>query len=600
MTKTNAILLIGRSGRGKSALANVITSTDKFKESSGSVSETKKIQFEKFEENKINYQIIDTPGIGDTKMSDNEVLDIIAEAVYLAKDGISQVFFVTDGRFDQFEMATYDLLRTIIFDEKITEHTTITRTRFEDFKNKKKCKADIDLMVKEAKEKRTELEKSIVAEEKEMKNLSSDSAEYQELSTKTEKAKKELSATNLAEIIESCQEKVVYVDNPSIKIAGADEEELESNKKARGKSRKILLKHLNDNCQGDSYKPEKLAQLSEAIAEDYFEYLKKKEELQKELDSLKETKPISTQTPEIKGNEPKNTPSEPIAEKDNSIAIISINESIAQLQNTKARLEKEIQEKEKTIRQKVLKHIFNNYEGISKELGGDIFLSSVAGEHNWQEIHPEFANKETVLKWLKEGFDYEQTKKWTTALNDFNPQIDADFCAWLRDIKELTAEGIKRTSYLQNIERLRSEYVNYLQKETKILDEHSKQLNKRENKEFIKDYLLFIQVLVKDLQNVITDLEQSKDENIQQNKQYYQKLKRDYEVKINQIESYSGDIEKTRIFLKDYLNLMGEGIDNCDEAISSSIKGEKQYYQEAKQEYEVKIVQVRNYLEKWK
>src|SRR4051812_13725665 len=129
MTETKAILFIGRSGRGKSTLANVVTNTNNFKESSGSASETKKVQSEPFTDKKnVNYLIIDTPGIGDTKMSDNEVLDIIAKAVYLAKDGIGQVFFVNDGRFDQYEMATYDLLRTIIFDENITKHTTIVRT----------------------------------------------------------------------------------------------------------------------------------------------------------------------------------------------------------------------------------------------------------------------------------------------------------------------------------------------------------------------------------------------------------------------------------------------------------------------------------------
>ena len=137
MTDTKTILLIGRSGRGKSTLANVITNTDKFKESEACVSETKKIQLEQFKGivDKNNYAIIDTPGIGDTKMSDNEVLNIIAEAIYLAKDGVSQVFFVVDGRFDQYEMATYDLLRTIIFDENITNHTTIVRTRFPEFRN---------------------------------------------------------------------------------------------------------------------------------------------------------------------------------------------------------------------------------------------------------------------------------------------------------------------------------------------------------------------------------------------------------------------------------------------------------------------------------
>ena len=54
MTKTKTILLIGRSGRGKSTLANVMISGEnienKFKESSGSTSETRRIQVEKFED----------------------------------------------------------------------------------------------------------------------------------------------------------------------------------------------------------------------------------------------------------------------------------------------------------------------------------------------------------------------------------------------------------------------------------------------------------------------------------------------------------------------------------------------------------------------
>src|SRR5437763_540790 len=54
--ETKKILLIGRSGRGKSTLANVLLNRNNnfeevFKESSGSVSETKKIQFEEFELN---------------------------------------------------------------------------------------------------------------------------------------------------------------------------------------------------------------------------------------------------------------------------------------------------------------------------------------------------------------------------------------------------------------------------------------------------------------------------------------------------------------------------------------------------------------------
>src|SRR4051794_7344605 len=274
MSDNKIILLIGRSGRGKSTLANVVTSTNDFKESTGSVSETRKIQLGEFAENDLNYQIIDTPGIGDTKLKENEVLDIIAEAVYRAKDGVGQVFFVTNGRFDQYEMATYDLLRTIIFDKDIAKHTTIVRTRFPEFRDKGKCEEDINLMAKEAQEKKVELEQDL--------------------------EKENLTTTNLAEIIKSCN-KVIHVDNPSLDVD--DEEELEIGKEDRDKSREILLEHLNKSCQESPYRPEKLTQLSEAIANDYFEYLQKKEELEKELElerlKSKETKPISSQSSRI-------------------------------------------------------------------------------------------------------------------------------------------------------------------------------------------------------------------------------------------------------------------------------------------------------------
>jgi GTP-binding protein EngB required for normal cell division len=465
MKDIKTILLIGRSGRGKSTLANVVTNTSDFKESSSSVSETKKIQLGNFKENNVDYQIIDTPGIGDTKMSDNEVLDIIAEAIYRARDGVSQVFFVIDGRFDQYEMATYDLLRTMLFDENITKHTTVVRTRFADFRKPNKCEEDISSMAKELQEK--------VAE--------------------AEKEKRELNTTSLAEIISSCN-KVVHVDNPSLEVKSAKEAEIKMRKNKRNKSRGILLKHLNENCQQEPYKPENLKKLSEDIADDYFRYLEVKAELQKELDSLKEIESVDAQSSETKGSDSKSksilsesNKTEPVAEKaeesqktdEGNIGIVDPKEQIAQLQDKRDKLRKEIAEKEKVIRQKVLKHIFNNYEGISKELGGDIFLNSVAGDHNWQEIHPKFT-KELVVKWLSQGFSYQQTKDWAAALIDFDPQIDADFCIWLRNVKELTVERIKRLNHPYQVKQLRSEYVSYLKGETDVLDKHNRELSQKE------------------------------------------------------------------------------------------------------------------------
>ena len=143
---TKNLLLIGKTGNGKSTLANVLTQSAKFTESAGSTSQTRIIQAEQFKHNEQSYSIIDTPGFFDTKLKQEEILDIIAEAVYLVKDGLSQVFFVSKGRFDHYEMSTYNILREIIFDKCVSDYTTLVRTNFVDFDNKEECEKDLEAM----------------------------------------------------------------------------------------------------------------------------------------------------------------------------------------------------------------------------------------------------------------------------------------------------------------------------------------------------------------------------------------------------------------------------------------------------------------------
>ena len=527
MTETKKILLIGRLGRGKSTLANVIVGTEnKFEESSGSASKTRNIQFEEFgfyheqeelnkllgklnqEENpiseksnlnkvdfknlqkilqdhiqnleKIKYLVIDTPGIGDTKLGDNQVLDIIAEAVYLVRNGVSQVFFVINKRFDQSEMATYNLLRTIIFDKHITSHTTIVRTCFDDFANEEKCQTDINSMVEEAKDKKVKLEVEIAEKEEELKNFSIDSEQYREISTKIEQLKKELKL-NITEIIESCQKRVIHVSNPPIDVK--NERRLKLNKKYRVISRNKILDHLNISCQG-VYKPKKLEELSAEIAVDMDKLLQSKRELAEELQKIKtQGNKNNDQSSRVADSENKSAnASETISEStveendkqevtENEATDIGVGEKIAQLEDKKAKLKKDIAEKERVIRQKVLKHIFNNYGDISNELGSEIFMESVIGEHKWENISPRFSDKKLVVKWLSQKFDYEQVNKWALALaNSFNPEWDAGFCAWLRDDKNLTVENKESLIQLVNIDQLRKQYAYLLEKETDVLD----------------------------------------------------------------------------------------------------------------------------------
>ncbi|RIA82819.1 AIG1 family-domain-containing protein [Glomus cerebriforme] len=416
MNELEKILLIGRTGKGKSTLANVITNTYKFRESMGSASETRSIQFETIKENSINYLVIDTPGIGDTRLTNNQVLDIIAEAVYLVRDGVCRVFFVTNGRFEQYEMTTYNLLRTIIFDEYITRHTTIARTRFKDFKNKNKCLEDIDSMI----------------------NIGGE----------------------LAEIIGSCQKKVVHVDNPSVEVE--DEEELTSNKRKRVKSRERVMEHLRENnCQGVPYKPPKLESLSQEITNDYNDYLEKKEELRKELENLKSSESL-VKISQIStfesgnNNELISERKELMIEVESDIKFISVEEKIFQLEDKKTRLKREIEKKEKIIRQKVLKHILNGYNAIANEIG-DI-----------KKINPERLRSNEIEE-LRNNYCNQLDKETVPCVNlETLNLVDNNFTGSLESLKgliKLTSLNIKNTllagslDYLSGMEQLRELYI---------------------------------------------------------------------------------------------------------------------------------------------
>ncbi|CAG8513010.1 15986_t:CDS:1 [Funneliformis mosseae] len=196
------ILLIGRTGGGKSTLANVISNTDEFGESGSSVSKTKRFQTKDFTWNGTKYRIVDTIGVGDTKNSEEEVLYMIGEAVHSMKKGIKQVFVIIGGRFTKEEVETFDLLKKAIFESGITKYTTIVRTRFEDFENPEECNKDKENLKNENKK--------------------------------------------IFKLVDSCND-IVYVNNPPL-----SKRRLEDNKKDRENSRKILLKYLN-YC-GDNYK----------------------------------------------------------------------------------------------------------------------------------------------------------------------------------------------------------------------------------------------------------------------------------------------------------------------------------------------------------
>lgn len=193
-----------------------------FKESAGSVSETKNVQIKEFVLNitedgseRVRYLVIDTAGFGDTKLTDKEVLELMSEMVIIiGDDGLIQVFFVTNSRFTNEEIEVYRLLESVIFDNQVNKYTSIVKTKFPEFENENKCEED---------------RQKFHAENPELARIFN---------------------TN----------KIIYVNNPP--LVGRPST-IELNKEIREESRKRLLAHLG-KCQ-DIYQPGNLNTLKQRI-----------------------------------------------------------------------------------------------------------------------------------------------------------------------------------------------------------------------------------------------------------------------------------------------------------------------------------------------
>jgi tRNA U34 5-carboxymethylaminomethyl modifying GTPase MnmE/TrmE len=154
MTDTRNILIIGRTGSGKSALANILINKEEnfekegnfeevFKESGSSISKTRDIQTKKIEVNGTSYRIVDTIGICSSfDLTDEEIAREITKVCNNFKDGLSQVLFVIGGKFSREEIKFYNIVRKKLFDEDITKFTTIVRTKFPNFRNPEQCEKD--------------------------------------------------------------------------------------------------------------------------------------------------------------------------------------------------------------------------------------------------------------------------------------------------------------------------------------------------------------------------------------------------------------------------------------------------------------------------
>ncbi|CAG8618711.1 12075_t:CDS:1 [Acaulospora morrowiae] len=142
MLEIRSVLLIGKAGNGKSTLANVITGTNEFNESTSTIFGTKKVKYLVFEHEGIKYRIFDTVGIGDPTRPIEEILSTLGVEADIISEGLNQILFVTRGRFTREEVEAFKLLKNTIFDEQVVNYTTIICTDFQEFEDDEACETD--------------------------------------------------------------------------------------------------------------------------------------------------------------------------------------------------------------------------------------------------------------------------------------------------------------------------------------------------------------------------------------------------------------------------------------------------------------------------